>query len=103
MNKMGFLYLIVGIGVIIVSYAIDSTKLALFIVIGGVVALIGLVTIFKKTPTKPRRVEHRHAEHKTVAHHTAPRKHCSHCGKELKHEDYFCQECGGRHVHYRAG
>jgi uncharacterized paraquat-inducible protein A len=99
----GIIYLIVGGSITIASVFIDYKKLALFILAGIIMAIVGVIKLVKQN-----RVTKQHKEvHHTVAppptNHYRPAmvKYCPRCGTSGSIHDMYCSRCGGQLVFHR--
>ena len=111
MKIHGFFYLVVGTGIAIISKTVDSKKFVLFVYLGIIFALYGLVKILaaslkKKTVQPPHQVPNPQGSHYTnhlvTSHHRITRDqrisihYCRNCGNQLRYNDNFCSRCGIR-------
>ena len=119
----GKLYLVVGFAVLLLSWFVNRTRedkaFALFMNVGGIFILIGIVREiwFKGKSTESHEHHLHHGTHhpgvhkaaakaresrkaaataKTITHKKA--NYCSNCGITLKPHDMFCAGCGRRVV-----
>ncbi|MFH1510505.1 MAG: hypothetical protein ABIF10_02345 [Candidatus Woesearchaeota archaeon] len=106
MRINGFIYLVVGTGVAIISKTVNSTKFVLFIYLGIGFALYGIFKIAKDgrkksiQPAQP--TQQLNGNHYVTRHHKVTRDHkvsmhyCRFCGNALRYYDNFCPRCGQR-------
>lgn len=107
----GSIYLGIGIFVALVSYFSKNPSLRLFLYIGSIFGIIGIIKIFKTdTSMKKKRQAVRqqqtritHQQYPRTTHrqqpiptHKQPRltKYCSYCGNMVRISDNFCSRCG---------
>ncbi len=108
----GKIYVVVGLAVILLSYLVNMTRdeksFTLFMFIGGLFILIGIV----KEVISSRKSSHAHETHlhhgthnpskkQLKAHHTRrpvqrELEYCRNCGTAVNHHDNFCPHCGNR-------
>jgi hypothetical protein len=108
MKIHGFVYLVVGTGIAIISKIMDSQKLALFLYLGILFALYGIAKIIveglKRKPAPPPQARHPagpvNGNHYVTRHHRITRtqrtfiQYCRWCGNQLRPYDNFCSRCG---------
>ncbi len=85
-------YLILGIVVAVASYLIDQKKLVLFMIIGAVFVMIGVV---KLVFARERKAE------KTIIDAQKPHmkyKYCARCGNRMQMQERFCRNCGTQSI-----
>ncbi|MBI2541569.1 hypothetical protein HYV80_02575 [Candidatus Woesearchaeota archaeon] len=95
----GFVYILVGAFISIMSWKLNREKLIFFYYAGFVFVFIGVVKlIFSWIKTKANEPK-THVQHKTLKNHPiAPQqvKYCNKCRNVVKITDKFCNRCGAR-------
>lgn len=90
----GFVYLIVGIFIALVSYFSDNPSLKLFLYIGFLIGIIGIIKLFitalQRKKEKPTVKQHPTTTPKQAAF----TKYCQRCGNLVRNFDNFCSKCG---------
>ncbi len=88
----GFVYLIVGIFVALISYFSDNQSLKLFLYVGFLLGIIGIIKLFitglKKKKEKPVK------QQTTTPKQAAFTKYCHRCSNLVRNFDNFCSKCG---------
>ena len=93
----GFVYLIVGIFVALISYFSDNPSLKLFLYIGFLLGIIGIIKLFI---TSLQRKKEKPVKHQTTTHkQSAFAKYCQRCGNIVRNFDNFCSKCGQALLH----
>ena len=101
----GFVYLIIGIFVSLVSYFSKNPSLRFFIYIGFLFGIIGIIKILitgakkkkkKEKPVRQRKVTHQHPIQRPqpIQHHKQFTSYCQYCGNIVRISDNFCNRCG---------
>jgi len=99
----GTAYLIIGICVALISYFSKNPSLRLFIYIGSIFGLIGIIKILftgisrkKEKPVRQRKVTHQHPIQRpqSIQHHKQFTSYCKYCGNIVRISDNFCNRCG---------
>lgn len=95
-------YLILGIGVLLTSYNIDTQKFKLFIWVGYIFLTVGIaklvfwfITRTKESPIEKKKLIRE-------LHQRTPNKfsrYCMSCGNPLSGHEIFCPKCGQRQRH----
>ena len=94
----GTVFLVVGLAVAILSFAIDKQRFFLFLVLGVIFAFIGVFKVFtaksRKRGTVPSPAQTpKHPMHQRS--HTSPYvAFCPSCGNAVRSTDHFCNKCG---------
>jgi hypothetical protein len=96
-------YLILGIGVLLTSYNLDTQKFQLFIWTGYIFLTVGIakmvfwfITRVKESPVEKNEI--RRELHQTRSHQKFER-YCMKCGNPLGGHEIFCPKCGQRQRH----
>ena len=91
----GFVYLAIGIVVMIVSYLIDKDKFLLFIIVGAIMVMIGVVKVFAQSMKKKKERRQKESQHHdSQMHHTQTH----HQGQHPMHR----QQSHMRHPQHKA-
>ena len=94
-------YLILGIGVLVASYKIDSQSFRLFIWVGYLFLVIGVAKLVFWFITNKKESSLDKKELRREIQQNAPKGHglsryCMRCGVPLKGNENFCSSCGQR-------
>ncbi len=94
----GFVYLIIGIFVSLVSYFSKNEALKLFIYIGFLFGFIGIVKLFisslSKKKEKPIKQHPKTFHKQPIPKQNSYTKYCPHCRNIIRVSDNFCSRCG---------
>ena len=101
----GIVYMAIGAGLIIVSSAINSDKLVLFVWLGVLLGVYGLGKVLwhliMKERKKIKKIEKKIAKPVEREARAVYRSVCHKCGHAVHTGQNFCHICGERLVHHR--
>ena len=99
-------YIIIGAFLVIASLVINPKKLLLFIIVGVIMIIIGILKLMGEKRTKKSHTPHTAVHHTvrpppTTHHQTRVLKHCPRCGTSGQTQAVYCPRCGTRLVPHR--
>lgn len=103
----GLVYLLTGIGVVVISWLVNMLKFRVFIYVGFVMIIVGAVKLFFSNvsaqqkhdiPRHLKQQQPHERQGKPSAHQLPPHeiKRCLRCTNVLNPNDRFCNKCGAR-------